>query len=67
MDAADIAPWHIESSTPVVANLTNAGLPVWDLATMPTSKTPHPVAVELFVELTLANVFMKDGLKASHA
>src|SRR5712692_9802094 len=58
LDAADIAPGHKQGSVPVVANLTNAGLPVWDLATVPTSKTLHPVAVELFVEFTLANVFI---------
>src|SRR5258708_21883024 len=58
LDAADIAPGHKQGSTPVVANLTNAGLPVWDLATVPAGKTPHPVAVELFIELALANVFI---------
>jgi len=67
LDASDIAPRYIEGSTPVVANLANPGLAVWDLATVPAGKTPHPVAVELFVQFALANVFMKDGLKASHA
>src|SRR5712692_9249503 len=66
LDAADIAPWHIESSTPVVANLANAGLAVRDLATVSSGKTPHPVAVELFVELTLANVFMNDFAQRTH-
>jgi hypothetical protein len=28
LDATDIAPGHKQGSTPVVANLTNAGLPV---------------------------------------
>src|SRR5260370_33164700 len=45
LDTADIAPGHIEGSTPVVANLANPGLPVRDLATVSAGKTPHPVAV----------------------
>jgi hypothetical protein len=66
LDAADIAPGHKQGSVPVVANLTNAGLPVWDLATVPTSKTLHPVAVELFVEFALANVFIDDFAQRIH-
>src|SRR5258708_24542163 len=66
LDAADIAPGHIEGSAPVVANLTNAGLPVWDLATVPAGKTPHPVAVELFVQFALANVFIDDFAQRIH-
>src|SRR5207244_10017315 len=60
LNAADIAPGHIECPAPVVANLANAGLPVRDLATVSAGKTPHPVAVELFVEFALSNVFMND-------
>ena len=66
LDAADIAPGHIQGSAPVVANLANAGLPVWDLATVPTSKAPHPAAVELFVEFALANVFINDFVQRTH-
>jgi hypothetical protein len=66
LDAADIAPGHKQGSTPAVANLANARLAVRDLATMPTSKTPHPVAVELFVEFALANVFINDFVQRTH-
>jgi hypothetical protein len=60
LDAAHIAPRDIEGSALVVADLANSGLLVRDLATMPTGKTPNPLAVELLVELTLANVFVND-------
>jgi hypothetical protein len=66
LDAADIAPGHKQGSTPVVANLANSRLAVRDLATVPAGKTPHPVALELFVELALANVFMNDFLQRIH-
>ncbi len=66
LDTADIAPGHIEGSTPVVANLANPGLPVRDLATVSASKTPHPVAVELFIQFALANVFMNDFAQRTH-
>src|SRR5260370_27472514 len=66
LDAADIAPGHKEGSAPVVANLANAGLPVRDLATVPAGKTPHPVAVELFVQFAPANVFMNDFAQRTH-
>src|SRR6266478_945568 len=49
LDAADIAPGHKQSSVPVVANLANSRLAVWNLATVPAGKTPHPVPVELFI------------------
>src|SRR5215470_6999985 len=51
LDAADIAPRDIESSVSIEANLANSELLVGDLATMPARKTPHPLAVELFVQL----------------
>jgi hypothetical protein len=66
LDAADIAPGHKQGSAPVVANLANARLAVRDLATVPTSKTPHPVAVELFVQFALANVFINDFVQFTH-
>ncbi len=66
LDAADIAPGHIQGSTPVVANFANPRLAVWNFATVPAGKTPHPVAVELFVQFTLANVFMNDFVERTH-
>src|SRR5260370_5860098 len=66
LDAGDIAPGHIQLSASVVGNLANPRLAVWDLATVPTSKTPHPVAVELFVQFALANVFMNDFAQSTH-
>jgi len=39
---------------------------VWNFATVPAGKTPHPIAVELFVQLTLANVFMNDFVERTH-
>jgi hypothetical protein len=64
--AAHIAPGYIQDSAPVVANFADAGLAVWDLATMPAGKTSHPIAVELFVELALANVFINDFAQRVH-
>jgi hypothetical protein len=66
LNAADIAPGHIQSSAPVVANLANSRLAVWDLATVSATKTPHPVAVELFIQLAFANVFMNDFVERTH-
>ena len=66
LDAADIAPGHKQGSTPVVANLANSRLAFWDLATVPAGKTPHPVAVELFEQFALANVFMNDFAQCTH-
>lgn len=66
LDAADIAPGYVQGSAPVVANLANAGLPVRDLATVPAGKTPHSVAVELFVQFALANIFMNDFVEPAH-
>src|SRR6266516_3172029 len=66
LDAADIAPGHKQGSTPVVANLANSRLAFWDLATVSAGKTPHPVAVELFEQFALANVFMNDFAQCTH-
>jgi hypothetical protein len=66
LDATDIIPGHKQSSTPVVTNLANTRLAVWDLATVPAGKTPYPVAVELFVQFALANVFMNDFAQCTH-
>jgi hypothetical protein len=66
LDAADVAPGHKQGSTPVVTNPANTRLAVWDLATVPAGKTPHPVAVELFVQFALANVFMNDFAQCTH-
>src|SRR5712671_6253454 len=66
LDTANIAPGHKQRSAAVVANLANPGLAFWDLATVPAGKTPHPVAVELFVEFALANVFMNDFAQCTH-
>ena len=66
LDAADITPRHIQDSTLVVANLANPRLAVWDLAAVPAGKTPYPVAVELFVQFALANVFMNDFVERMH-
>src|SRR5438046_10014699 len=66
LNAADIAPGHIECPAPVVANLADAGLPVRDLATVSAGKTRHPVAVVLFVEFALSNVFMNDFSQCIH-
>ena len=41
-------------------------LALWDLATVPTGKTPHPVAVELFVQFALAHVFMNDFAQCTY-
>jgi hypothetical protein len=66
LDAADIPPGHKQGSPQVVANLANPMLAVWDLATVPTSKTPYPVAVELFVQFAFANVFINDFVQRTH-
>src|SRR5260370_37933561 len=66
LDAADIAPGHKQGSTPVVTNLANTTLAFSDLATVPAGKTPHPVAVELFEQFALANVFMNDLVQCTH-
>jgi hypothetical protein len=66
LDAADIAPGHIQGAAPVAANLADPRLAVRDLATVPAGKTPHPVAVELFVQFALANVFMNDFVERTH-
>src|SRR5580692_1811903 len=66
LDAADIAPGYKQGSAPVVANLANSRLAVRDLATVPTSKTPHPVAVELFVQFAFANVFINNFVQRAH-
>jgi hypothetical protein len=66
LDATEVAPRHIESSTPVVANLANPGLAVRNLATVSTGKTADPVPVELFVQLALANVFINDFMQRTH-
>src|SRR5258708_1760117 len=66
LDAANIAPGHKQRSAAVVANLANPGLAFWDLATVPAGETPHPVAVELFVQFALANVFMNDFVQCTH-
>jgi hypothetical protein len=66
LDAADIAPGHKQGSALVVANFANPRLAVWDLATVPAGKTPHPVALELFVQFAFANVFMNDFAQRTH-
>jgi hypothetical protein len=66
LDAPNIAPGHKQGSTQVVTNLANTRLAVWDLATVPAGKTPHPVAVDFFVQFALANVFMNDFAQCTH-
>ena len=41
-------------------------LALWDLATVPAGETPHPVAVDFFVQFALANVFMNDFAQCTH-
>jgi len=64
--AGFITPGHKQRSALIVANLANPRLAIWDLATMTAGKTPHPVAVELFVAFALANVFMNDFAQCTH-
>ena len=66
LHTAHIAPGHKQGSAQVVANFADAGLAVWDLATVPAGKTSHPVAVELFVELALANIFINGFAQRVH-
>ena len=66
LDTADIAPGHKQGSALVVANLANPRLAVWDLTKVPAGKTSYPVAVELFVEFALTNVFMNDFAQCTH-
>src|SRR5438445_10492839 len=53
LDAANISPRHIERSAPVKTNLAYPGLAFGNLATVPAGKTPHPLPVELLVELPI--------------
>jgi hypothetical protein len=61
-----VAPRHIESAAPVVANLANARLAVRDWTAMAASKAAHPAAVELFIKLALTNVFPEDFSQGRH-
>jgi hypothetical protein len=66
LDRAYIAPGYIKGSTAVVTNFADSGLAIWDLATMSAGKTSHPVAVELFVQFALANIFINDFAQRVH-
>src|ERR1700746_587788 len=64
--AAHIAPRYMQGSAAVVTNFADSGLAIWDLATMSAGKTAHPVAVELFVQFALANIFINDFAQRVH-
>ncbi len=60
LDAADIAPGYIQGAALVVADFANAGLPLGNRAAMSAGEAAHAIAVELFVQLALADVFVDD-------
>ena len=60
LDATDIAPGHIQRAALVVTDFANAGLAFWNRAAMSTGEAAHAIAVEPFVQLALADVFVDD-------
>jgi len=63
---ANIAPRHIQRTAAVVAHLADAGLAVGDRATMAAGITADTVAVELFVQLSFADVLVNDVAEGRH-
>src|SRR5947207_15924597 len=66
LDAADIAPGYIQGAALVVADFANAGLPLGDRAAMSAGEAAHAIAVELFVQLAFADVFVDDVAEGCH-
>jgi hypothetical protein len=58
LDATDIAPGYIQRAALVVADFANAGLALWNRAAMSAGEAAHAIAVELFVQLALADIFV---------
>src|SRR5207245_9927270 len=60
MDAANIAPGYSQGAALVVADFANAGLPLGNRSAMSAGEAAHAIAVELFVQLAFADVFVDD-------
>jgi hypothetical protein len=65
LHATDIAPWNIQRPTAVITNLAHAGLTVGNRACVAAGVTAHPIAVQFFVKLTLADILVDDIAKSS--
>ena len=66
LHSADISPGDVEGPTEVVADFANAGLAVWDGATMSASEAAHAIAVELLVKLAFTDMFVDDVAQGGH-
>src|SRR5438105_15443830 len=60
LDAEHIAPGYMQGAALVVADFANAGLPLGNRAAMSAGEAAHAIAVELFVQLAFADVFVDD-------
>ncbi len=60
LDATHISPGHIQRAALVVADFANAGLALWNRAAMSAGEAAHAIAVELFVQLAFADVFVNN-------
>ena len=60
LHAAHVTPRYVELSASIEPDLANAELGVRDAAAVPAGEAAHKSAVELLVELALADVFLED-------
>lgn len=61
-----ITPGNVELTAAVEPDFAHTGLAVRDGAAVAAGEAPHAIAVELFIELALTDVFIKDVSKARH-
>ena len=66
LDAADVPPGYVQRSPFVVADLADAGLAFRDWAAVAARIAAHAAAVEFFVQLPLADVFVDDVAEGGH-
>ncbi len=66
LHSADITPGHIECAALVVPHLADAGLTIGNGAAVTAGVAAHAVAIELLVEITLADVLVNDVAEGGH-
>jgi hypothetical protein len=66
--SGDVSPGHVECSAAVIANLANAGLTVWDGATVSAGKAADAILVEPLVKTRVSFVdsLIEDAAESGH-
>jgi hypothetical protein len=66
LHAANVSPGHVELTSLVESDFTNAGLSFGNWAAMSARETADPVALDWFVEIAFPDVLIQDFMEGGH-